>query len=49
MDEAGTPFSITVDTQTLQDDTVTVRERDSMQQVRLGTSALLSYLLEKLR
>jgi glycyl-tRNA synthetase len=34
MDEAGTPFCITIDGQTLQDDTVTVRERDSMEQTR---------------
>lgn len=49
MDEAGTPFCITVDTQTLQDETVTIRERDSMQQVRVAISSLLNYLLEKLR
>ena len=49
MDEAGTPFCITVDTQTLQDETVTVRERDSMEQVRVSISGLLNYLLEKLR
>lgn len=33
-DEAGTPFGITVDSQTMEDDTVTLRERDSMGQVR---------------
>jgi glycyl-tRNA synthetase len=49
MDEAGTPFCITVDTQTLQDETVTVRERDSMQQVRISINNLLTYLLERLR
>ncbi|MCX7798686.1 MAG: glycine--tRNA ligase [Melioribacter sp.] len=49
MDEAGTPFCVTVDTQTLQDETVTVRERDSMNQVRVSISNLLSYLQEKLR
>jgi glycyl-tRNA synthetase len=49
MDEAGTPFCITVDTQTLQDETVTIRERDSMQQVRVAINNLLSYLLERLR
>jgi len=49
MDEAGTPFCITIDTQTLQDETVTIRERDSMQQVRVPVNNLLSYLLEKLR
>lgn len=49
MDEAGTPFSITVDTQTTQDQTVTVRERDSMNQVRVNIDQLLNYLTQKLR
>ncbi|MCU0914887.1 MAG: glycine--tRNA ligase [Planctomycetes bacterium] len=47
-DEAGTPFCVTVDGQTLQDQTVTVRERDSMGQVRIATSQLRSYLCDKL-
>ena len=47
-DEAGTPFCITIDTQTLEDQTVTVRERDSMEQVRIESSSSLEYLLEKL-
>jgi glycyl-tRNA synthetase len=47
-DEAGTPFCITVDGQTLQDQTVTIRERDSMEQIRVATSQLLNYLREKL-
>jgi glycyl-tRNA synthetase len=34
-DEAGTPFCFTIDGQTLQDDTVTIRERDSCEQRRL--------------
>ena len=49
MDEAGTPFCLTVDTQTLQDQTVTVRERDSMKQERAAIGNLLSYLSERLR
>ncbi|MCZ7602455.1 MAG: glycine--tRNA ligase [Melioribacteraceae bacterium] len=48
-DENGTPFCITVDTQTLEDKTVTVRERDSMEQVRVHKHELLNYLLNKLR
>ena len=47
-DEAGTPFCITVDGQTLQDQTVTVRERDSMEQIRVSTGQLLNHLCEKL-
>lgn len=47
-DECGTPFCITVDTQTLEDGTVTVRERDSMQQERISKDNLSSYLFDKL-
>ncbi|TAK65022.1 MAG: glycine--tRNA ligase, partial [Bacteroidetes bacterium] len=47
-DEVGTPFCITVDSQTLQDQTVTVRERDSMTQERVGIDKLSQYLLSKL-
>jgi glycyl-tRNA synthetase len=47
-DEAGTPFCITVDGQTIQDNTVTVRERDSMEQVRVSTDKLKEHLRDKL-
>jgi glycyl-tRNA synthetase len=47
-DEIGTPFSITVDFETLNDQAVTVRERDSMQQERVGLDALRGYLTERL-
>jgi glycyl-tRNA synthetase len=47
-DEAGTPYCITVDTQTLEDQTVTVRERDSMVQERISTDNIKNYLLEKI-
>ena len=47
-DEAGTPFCVTVDGQTLQDNTVTVRDRDSMEQVRLSTDQILPHLREKM-
>ena len=47
-DEAGTPFCITVDTQTLEDQSVTIRDRDSMEQVRVDSNQVLNYLLEKL-
>jgi glycyl-tRNA synthetase len=39
-DEIGTPFGITVDHQTMQDDTVTLRDRDSMEQIRLPIDGL---------
>jgi len=47
-DEVGTPFCITVDSQTLQDQSVTVRERDSMKQERIASDRLLVYLKERL-
>ncbi len=47
-DEIGTPLCITVDHQTLQDGTVTIRDRDSMQQQRIAEDRLLGYLSEKL-
>lgn len=47
-DEIGTPVCITVDFQSLEDGTVTVRDRDTMLQVRLPSNELESYLREKL-
>ena len=47
-DEAGTPFCITVDTQTMEDKTVTVRDRDTMIQERIAIDQLTRYLSEKL-
>ena len=44
-DEIGTPFCITVDHQTADDDTVTLRHRDSMEQERVKVSDLLTKLL----
>ena len=48
MDEVGTPFCITVDGQTAVDQTVTVRDRDSLVQERVSTDALTGYLAERL-
>ncbi len=47
MDEIGTPFCVTIDSDTLIDQTVTIRERDSMQQVRVAMSAVKSYITER--
>jgi glycyl-tRNA synthetase len=47
-DEIGTPFCITVDFQTLEDDTVTVRDRDTQEQVRISVKDLPAYLGEKI-
>jgi glycyl-tRNA synthetase len=47
-DEAGTPFGITVDGQTIEDQTVTVRDRDTLVQERIDGGRLLEYLRERL-
>ena len=49
-DEIGTPFAFTIDEQTVEDDTVTVRDRDSLAQERLplgGVAAWLDDALER--
>ncbi len=48
-DEAGTPFGITVDGQTLEDQTVTVRDRDTLAQERIHTDQVGRYLEDRLR
>jgi glycyl-tRNA synthetase len=40
MDAIGTPFCVTIDHQTKEDNTVTIRYRDSMQQERIALSAV---------
>ena len=47
-DEAGTPFCITVDGQTLEDQTVTIRDRDSLQQTRVHVEECLAAVQEGL-
>jgi glycyl-tRNA synthetase len=39
-DEIGTPWGVTIDGQTLEDGTVTLRDRDSLEQIRIGTGEL---------
>jgi len=48
MDEAGTPYCFTIDSDTLADQTVTVRERDSLSQERIGIDRVASYLAERI-
>ena len=48
-DEIGTPFAFTIDDQTLEDDTVTVRDRDSLAQERLPIGGVRAWLGEALR
>ena len=47
-DEIGTPWAFTIDEQTLTDETVTVRERDSLTQERLPISGVASWLSDAL-
>ena len=48
-DEVGTPFCVTVDFDTLEDDAVTVRDRDTAVQKRVGIDQLPEYLFKRLR
>jgi len=47
-DEAGTPFGITVDHDTLEDNTVTLRDRDTMEQERVPIDKIIAILQKKL-
>ncbi|MDC1080793.1 glycine--tRNA ligase [Flavobacteriaceae bacterium] len=47
-DALGTPYCITIDHQTLEDQTVTIRDRDTMKQERISIEALAGFLNEKL-
>ena len=44
MDEAGTPFCLTIDSQTLQDGTITVRHRDDQRQERIAADGAAAWL-----
>ena len=47
-DEAGTPFGITVDGQTAEDSSVTIRDRDTLEQVRVDAGKVRSWLLDRI-
>jgi glycyl-tRNA synthetase len=47
-DELGTPYCITIDFDTLENDTVTLRDRDSMKQERVAIAELVAILSKKL-
>ena len=47
-DEIGTPFAFTIDEQTLEDDTVTIRDRDSLAQERISIARAREHLLDRL-
>lgn len=48
-DEIGTPFCLTVDFDTLEDNTVTLRDRDTMEQIRLPISEITQYVNERIK
>ena len=47
-DEAGTPYCITVDGQTMDDGTVTIRDRDSLEQVRVAVEDVVEEIRRRL-
>ena len=48
MDEAGAPFCFTIDTQTLTDQTVTVRHRDTLLQERIAIAQVSNFMSEQI-
>ena len=48
-DEIGTPYCITIDFDTLEDESVTVRDRDTMQQIRIKINELENWIEEKIK
>ena len=48
-DEIGVPFCVTIDFDTLEDNTVTIRDRDTMEQIRIPVSDLNSYIAERIK
>jgi len=49
MDAIGTPYCITIDHQTLQDNTVTIRDRDTMLQDRIPVDGISDIVREKIK
>ena len=47
-DEIGTPMCVTIDFDTLEDNTVTIRDRDTMEQIRLSIDELVDYVNKKI-
>ena len=48
-DEIGTPFCVTIDFDTLEDGTVTIRDRDTMEQIRLPIAEVANYVTNKIK
>ena len=47
-DEIGTPYCVTIDFDTLEDGTVTIRDRDTMEQIRLPIQEVVGYISAKI-
>ena len=47
-DEIGTPYCVTIDFDTLEDNTVTLRDRDTMEQIRINIDDIVAYVNEKI-
>jgi len=47
-DAVGTPFSITIDDETLENNTVTIRDRDTMEQIKLPIDEIKEYITERI-
>ena len=48
-DEIGTPYCVTIDFDTLENDTVTIRDRDTMSQIRLSIDELVNFISDKIK
>ena len=48
-DEIGVPFSVTIDFDTLEDNTVTIRDRDTMEQIRIPMDEVENYIAERIK
>ena len=48
-DEIGTPFCVTIDFDTLENNSVTIRDRDSMEQIRVDADKLVEYISSKVK
>ena len=48
-DEIGTPFCVTVDFDTLEDNAVTIRDRDTMEQVRVPINEVENWILDRIK
>ena len=48
-DVVGTPFAVTIDDNTLKDNTVTIRDRDTMEQVVINVDDLEKYISERIK